>query len=114
LEFFGRLSGISCFFLEISSLSFGPFQAQNTQIFTFLNHQAPIKYGLFSPCSSVYTIFQSFTPSIIKCQEFVKKGHSRIEIQRGKTTGYESYKYKITNISHNHKNSHKITIIYKN
>ncbi len=29
-------------------------------------------------------------------------------------TGYESYKYKITNISHNHKNSYKITIIYKN
>jgi hypothetical protein len=29
-------------------------------------------------------------------------------------TGYESYKYKITKVSHNHKNSHKITIIYKN
>jgi hypothetical protein len=28
-------------------------------------------------------------------------------------TGYESYKYKITNISYNHKNSHKITKIYK-
>ncbi len=29
-------------------------------------------------------------------------------------TGYESNKYKITNISHNHKNSHKITITYIN
>ncbi len=30
------------------------------------------------------------------------------------TMGYESYKYKTTNVSHNHKNSHKITKNYKN
>ncbi len=36
-------------------------------------------------------------------------------LKRNRTTGYESYKYKITKVSHNHKNnSHKITIIYKN
>jgi hypothetical protein len=28
-----------------------------------------------------------------------------------KPTGYESYKYKITKVSHNHKNSQKITIM---